>query len=97
MIVITRNNEYAEKDWTQEEFEATSLPHKGWAIYTGVWPIPEPEPTPRELILAQIAALESQITVRRTREAILGTDGGWLANIDTQIAVLRAELSTLVV
>ncbi len=42
--------------------------------------------------LAQIAALESSITERRKREAILGTDNGWLANIDAQIAALRAQL-----
>lgn len=90
MIVITRDNEYVEKDWTQAEFEATSLPLKGWTIYTGEWPIPVQPYIPT--ILDQISALESQITVRRTREAILGTDNGWLENIDAEIAELRAGL-----
>ena len=51
-----------------------------------------PPPVPPRDILAEIAALESQITSRRQREAILGTDNGWLANIDAQIASLRAQL-----
>ena len=36
-----------------------------------------------------IAALEATITPRRIREAILGTDNGWLADIEQQIEVLR--------
>jgi hypothetical protein len=43
-------------------------------------------------IKAEIAALESAITIRRTREAILGTDNGWLADIESQIATLRTQL-----
>jgi hypothetical protein len=46
----------------------------------------------KRLALAQIAKLEASITERRRREAILGIDGGWLANIDAQIATLRAQL-----
>ena len=44
-------------------------------------------------ILAQIADLESSVTDRRKREAIL-TDAGraWLADVDAQIAVLRGTL-----
>lgn len=44
-------------------------------------------------VLQQILALESQQTPRRIREAVLGVDGGWLANLDAQIAALRAQLS----
>lgn len=43
-------------------------------------------------ILRQISALEISITLRRQRESILGTDNGWLANVDAQIAALRAQL-----
>ena len=45
-----------------------------------------------ESVKQQIAALEATISERRKREAILGTDGGWLAGIDAQIATLRAKL-----
>lgn len=40
----------------------------------------------------QIAALEAQQTPRRLREALAGTDSGWLANLDVQIATLRSTL-----
>lgn len=46
----------------------------------------------RRDILSQIATLEAQQTDRRIREAVAGTDGGWLANLNTQIAALRAQL-----
>ena len=45
-----------------------------------------------ENIKQQIAALEATITDRRYREAILGIDNSWLANVDAQIAALRAQL-----
>lgn len=40
----------------------------------------------------QIDALEATITPYRIRKAILGTDGGWLADVDSQIDALRAQL-----
>lgn len=40
----------------------------------------------------KITDLESSISLRRLREAILGTDGGWLKSIDAQIAVLRKSI-----
>lgn len=43
-------------------------------------------------VLSQILALEAQVTQRRIREAVLGTDNGWLAELDAQIAALRAQL-----
>jgi hypothetical protein len=46
-----------------------------------------------EVIISQIAALESTVTPRRIREAVLGSDSGWLANINNQIAILRGNLS----
>jgi len=44
-------------------------------------------------IKLQIIALEDMQTDRRIREAILGTDNGWLANLNSQIASLRSQLS----
>lgn len=49
-------------------------------------------PTERSLTLSKIAELEAMITPRRLREAVLGTDGGWLETIDAKIATLRAKL-----
>ena len=43
-------------------------------------------------IKADIAALEEKVTPRRTREAILGTDNGCLADIELQIQELRGQL-----
>lgn len=45
-----------------------------------------------QALLDQIARLEGQQTDRRVREALAGTDGGWLANLNSQIAALRAQL-----
>jgi len=50
---------------------------------------------PKMLIKAEIAAIEATITPRRTREAILGTDNGWLADIELQIDQLRQKLAEL--
>lgn len=53
-------------------------------------PIIETTPlTAKKIALNSILALESTVTERRTREAILGIDGGWLANVNAQIATLR--------
>lgn len=53
----------------------------------------DPPPlSPSDAIKAQIAALETQQTPRRVREASLGTDGGWLACLEAQIEDLRAQL-----
>tara|TARA_R110002126_G_scaffold23120_3_gene81615 strand:+ start:697 stop:1095 length:399 start_codon:yes stop_codon:yes gene_type:complete len=46
----------------------------------------------RDLVLQEIKRLEEEVTPRRTREAILGTDDGWLANQDALIAAERAKL-----
>ena len=43
-------------------------------------------------IKADIAAIEASVTPRRAREAILGIDKTWLADIELQIAQLRAKL-----
>lgn len=49
-------------------------------------------PSAQQIALGQILELEGQITSRRIREAILGTDNGWLAGIEEQISVLRGQL-----
>lgn len=56
------------------------------------WP-----PSPQNVDLVQIkldriAVLESQITPRRIREAVLGTDGGWLAQKEAAIEAARQAL-----
>lgn len=53
----------------------------------------QPKPTAADLIRTQITELEMQQTPRRMREAALGIDGGWLASLDEQIQVLRAQLA----
>lgn len=42
--------------------------------------------------LKQIYLLEAEITDRRKREAILGTDNGWLAAKEAEIATIRNTL-----
>lgn len=54
--------------------------------------VDRPAPTNSELVIAKIVALEATVTARRAREAILGADGGWLKNINDQIAALRTLL-----
>jgi hypothetical protein len=44
-------------------------------------------------VLQQIAILETTITPRRMREAMLGTDNGWMLALDAQIAMLRERLT----
>jgi len=52
----------------------------------------EPAPTTEEILLGQITVLENEITPRRLREAVLGTDNGWLASKEAEIAAVRAQL-----
>lgn len=42
-------------------------------------------------IEAQILELEARVTPRRLREAVLGADREWIADIEQQIAALRAR------
>jgi hypothetical protein len=54
----------------------------------------EPAPlTPNQITLGKIAELEASVTDRRIREAVLGIDNGWLANVNAQIDALRNNLS----
>jgi len=46
----------------------------------------------RMAILEQIHLLEMQQTPRRLRDAVLGLDDGWLADLEEEIETLRAQL-----
>ena len=70
--------------------------------YTGLWYLngydpQKPEPTPKEIIQAQINELEAQITDRNVRGAILGDEFALnkLQTIEDQIAELRQQLEVL--
>lgn len=56
--------------------------------------LPDLEPVQAEPLSAQaqIATIESTITQRRLREAVLGIDGGWLAAKVAEIAALRSQV-----
>jgi hypothetical protein len=54
--------------------------------------IDRPPLSARDQALAGIIALETTITPRRLREAIIGSDNGWLAGVNQQIAALRTQL-----
>lgn len=66
----------------------------GWLFHGGVIvePPEPPAPDPNAGIDAQILALEATVTNRRLREAALTDEGrAWLADLDAQIAALRAQ------
>ena len=46
--------------------------------------------TAKQIANNSIILLETTVTDRRLREAVLGVDGGWLANVNSQINQLRA-------
>ncbi len=46
-----------------------------------------------DAIKSEILAIEATMTKRRIREAVLGTDGGWLAAREADIVALRAQLT----
>lgn len=45
-----------------------------------------------EAALSKIREIELTITDRRIREAVLGLDTGWLAEVNAKIAALRGEM-----
>lgn len=47
---------------------------------------------PNHSIFQQIINLEIAQTPRRVRDAVDGTDGGWLRSLEIQIAALRSQL-----
>jgi len=46
----------------------------------------------KNLTLAEIETLESSITPRRIRDALISQDVTFLANVEAKIAILRAKL-----
>lgn len=46
-----------------------------------------------DAIKITIEVLEATVTARRLREAVLGTDGGWMEALNTKIAGLRALIT----
>ena len=44
------------------------------------------------VILLKIYTLDSELTPRRPREALLGTDSNWLKNKEAEIATERGKL-----
>lgn len=46
----------------------------------------------RRGVISEIMRLESEVTQRRLREAVLGTDGGWLAVQEALIDTERSKL-----
>jgi hypothetical protein len=77
----------------QERDSILSLEQKGKRISFDEQGNPIAIDPPSPTIRQQIVALESKITQRRLREALL-TDAGksWLENIETELAALRAQL-----
>lgn len=49
--------------------------------------------SPNEVLINSICKLEETITQRRLREALLGKDNGWLANVEAEIDALRKQLT----
>lgn len=54
--------------------------------------IDQPTPSTTNPTLLEIYKLEALITPRRVRDAILGKDNGWLADIESEITALRVQL-----
>lgn len=92
-------------DSTNARIEDATLPAKwtgaAYSYSEGVWTVIDqaaidaahPAPDPRIAILASIAALESTITLRRTREALLTPSGKtWLEKVAVEIENLRSQL-----
>lgn len=73
--------------WRAVNFAADCLPGETFQIEQ-----PAPFVDQNAIVKQQISALESQQTPRRIREAAIGIDGGWLKNLDAQIAALRKQL-----
>lgn len=71
--------------------QTTKEPPKG-----GIWKEPDPS-TPEEIarnaILKNITDLETQITSRRLREAIIGIDNNWLKKQENLIQIERDKLN----
>lgn len=75
-----------------DERNADWRAYQDWLV-GGNMPALADQPSAADLIKKQIADLEATVTPRRIREAVLGTDGGWLAALNAQIVTLRAKLT----
>ena len=79
-----------------QEGQTILIPEAGYIWQDGKWVAPPPptaEELARQAILKEIARLEAEAAQpRRIREAILGTDNGWLAAQEALIATERAKL-----
>lgn len=51
-----------------------------------------PAPSAADVARLAIQVLESSVTHRRLREAVLNVDNGWLQNLESQIVALRSQL-----
>lgn len=51
-----------------------------------------PVKSTKQIALEKILELESTITDRRVREAVLGIDNGWLKSVNDQMTNLRTQL-----
>lgn len=83
---------------TQEEYDALFEAQAqgkviSWDDVTQKPVAKDPKPlSASEEAQLSITVLESSITPRRIRESILGTDNGWLADVDSKIKALRKKL-----
>lgn len=80
-------------DASPDAWEAFQEDLKAGLVHPAPWVAPIiPEPTPDQVIRTAITKLEKSITPRRLREAVLGTDAGWLAATEAEIDALRKRL-----
>lgn len=80
----------AAADWCMQNGAMIAVDGDGYIIQAA------PNTSDADNIKAKIAALESQQTPRRLREAALTDEGrAWLQNLEDQIEALRVELSQL--
>ena len=85
---INKDGNYYEGDRQGEDAEVPQRPSPYHVWQDGEWVDDK-----KAIAVQRITELEATITIRRIREAALGTDGGWLKNVDDQIAALRATLA----
>lgn len=86
-ILRIEDGAYIPADPTNADYQEYQI----W-LAEGNAPLPAEAPSKRDNLLHQIAFLESQVTSRRVREAVLGVDNGWLKDLDAQILALRSQL-----
>ena len=60
----------------------------------GIPALSDPVITGVDIALGKILTIEASITPRRLREAVLGMDGGWLAEQNAKIQELRNNIKS---